>query len=119
MTRLTRNFKESELACPCCGKCRMSPVFMDRLQVLRDMFGGPLTIVSGYRCPIHNRQVGGSSKSDHLRGEAADIRVKGRPASELYRLRDLAFALRFNAIGIGKGHFHIGVRPGAGKSWDY
>ena len=48
--RLARNFKLSELACPCCLKCKMDPAFMDRLQVFRDLYGKPITIVSGYRC---------------------------------------------------------------------
>ena len=118
-SQLTRNFKFSELACPCCGKCEMNPVFMTRLQVLRDIYGGPLTIVSGYRCSQHNKKVGGSSNSDHLRGEAADIRVRDKTSKQLYKLWELAFSLKFKGIGIGKNHFHVGIRDGSGKSWGY
>ena len=116
---ITRNFKKSELACPCCTKCEMNPVFMDRLQVLRDIYGAPLTIVSGYRCPRHNKDVGGAFNSDHLRGEAVDLRVSDKTSNELYRLRELAFRLGFNGIGLGKSQLHIGLRPGEPKSWHY
>lgn len=43
------------------------------LQPLRDKWGKPLTINSGYRCPALNALVGGAATSQHTRGEAADI----------------------------------------------
>ena len=119
MISLTRNFKKSELACPCCGACEMDPVFLTRLQAMRDIYGAPLTIVSGYRCPKHNKEVRGSPRSDHLRGEAVDLRVNDKTSNELYRLRELAFRLGFNGIGLGKSQLHIGLRPGESKSWHY
>ena len=93
--------------------------FIDIIQALRDIYGGPLTIVSGYRCPKHNKKVGGKPGSDHLRGEAVDIRVNDKTSNDLYRLRELAFSLKFNGVGLGKNHFHVGIRPGQGKSWNY
>lgn len=43
------------------------------LDPLREAWGRPLTVTSGYRCPELNRAVGGSKTSHHLRGMAADI----------------------------------------------
>ena len=43
------------------------------LQPLRDAWGKPLKINSGYRCPALNRAVGGVESSQHVKGEAADI----------------------------------------------
>lgn len=43
------------------------------LEPLREHFGIPVIISSGYRCPALNRAVGGVSNSQHLTGEAADI----------------------------------------------
>ena len=43
------------------------------LEPLREHFGTPVVISSGYRCPALNRAVGGASNSQHLTGEAADI----------------------------------------------
>lgn len=48
------------------------------LEVVREELGGrPITVVSGYRSVAHNRKVGGSPRSQHLHGRAADIRVQG------------------------------------------
>ena len=47
------------------------------LQCIREHFGKPVTITSGYRTASHNAKVGGSRSSQHLLGRAADIRVQG------------------------------------------
>lgn len=43
------------------------------LQPLRNAWGQPLTVNSGYRCPELNSAVGGVPSSQHTKGEAADI----------------------------------------------
>lgn len=43
------------------------------LQPLRDAWGAPLSINSGYRCEAVNTIVGGVESSQHRLGEAADI----------------------------------------------
>lgn len=43
------------------------------LQPLRDAWGGPITISSGWRCDELNKEVGGSATSAHKTGYAADI----------------------------------------------
>ena len=48
---------------------------LEVLQQLRDYFGAPVHINSGYRCPELNMAVGGVKNSQHCRGEAADIRI--------------------------------------------
>lgn len=45
------------------------------LQPLRDAWGEPLHINSGYRCPRLNAAVGGAATSQHVKGEAADIKA--------------------------------------------
>lgn len=45
------------------------------LQPLRNAWGEPLHINSGYRCPKLNAAVGGVPTSQHTKGEAADIRA--------------------------------------------
>lgn len=45
------------------------------LQPLRDAWGKPITINSGYRCPRLNKEVGGVPTSQHVRGQAADCGV--------------------------------------------
>lgn len=46
------------------------------LEPARQKLGKPITVNSGFRCQIHNRNVGGVANSQHLRGEAADICCK-------------------------------------------
>ena len=47
------------------------------LQCIREHFGKPLHITSGYRTARHNAAVGGSKSSQHLLGRAADFWVEG------------------------------------------
>lgn len=58
------------------------------LQPLRDAWGKPLTINSGYRCPALNKEVGGVPTSQHVKGEAADV-----ACSEPLKLAQLAYNL--------------------------
>ena len=51
-------------------------LFGNVVQKVRDHFG-PTTINSGYRGPELNEAVGGSKKSQHCHGQAADIEVPG------------------------------------------
>ena len=53
------------------------------LQCIREHFGKPVTITSGYRTAAHNKSVGGAAYSQHLYGRAADIRVQGIPVEQL------------------------------------
>lgn len=48
------------------------------LDPLRDEMGVPIYVNSGYRCPELNRLIGGSERSQHMRGQAADIDLRGK-----------------------------------------
>ena len=43
------------------------------LDPLRELYGKPIIVNSGYRNKIVNKKVGGSPTSQHMRGEAVDI----------------------------------------------
>lgn len=43
------------------------------LDGLREIYGKPITVNSGYRCQELNKAVGGSKTSDHVKGFAADL----------------------------------------------
>lgn len=43
------------------------------LDPLREAYGKPIYVNSGYRCPALNKVVGGVSTSEHQSGRAADI----------------------------------------------
>ena len=65
----------------------------DVLDPLREAWGAPIKVNSGYRCERLNRLVGGAACSQHMRGEAADItagtREKNRALLALLKRLDL------------------------------
>ena len=55
------------------------------LQPLRDHLGKPVVINSGFRSQAVNMAVGGANNSQHMKGEAADIKCKDYPyAKQIY-----------------------------------
>ena len=59
------------------------------LDPLREAFGRPIVVTSGYRSEELNRLVGGVTMSYHCRGLAADITALGHDRKENKRLRSL------------------------------
>jgi len=106
--RLSEHFEMSELECRCCGQCHMDPTLMDKLELLRSLAGGlPLHVNSGYRCPVHNAEVGGSPRSAHLRGLAVDIAVPS--GGRMHQLLGAAFAAGFPRIEQGNNYLHVDI----------
>lgn len=62
------------------------------LDPLREAWGRPITVTSGYRCPELNKAVGGAATSQHLLGAAADI-TTGNPVDNR-RLFQMVQSLR-------------------------
>ena len=58
---------------------RLAILATNVLEPARLALGAPITISSGYRCPQLNKAVGGVANSQHLFGEAADLRCKDIP----------------------------------------
>lgn len=46
------------------------------LDPARRKFGKPIIVNSGFRCPLHNGKVGGVYNSQHVSGQAADVRCE-------------------------------------------
>lgn len=67
-------FKLSEFVCPCCHRVHISRALIVTLDIFRRAWAAPVLVNSGYRCPKHNAEVGGSPNSRHMIGCAADIR---------------------------------------------
>ena len=63
------------------------------LDPLREAYGKPIIVSSGYRCPKLNAAVGGSASSQHVKGEAADIRSVADTPEENKKLFDLIVKL--------------------------
>ena len=54
-----------------------------QLQVLRNAVGKSIQINSGYRSPKYNAKIGGVKNSQHVKGKAADIVIKGVTPKEV------------------------------------
>ncbi|NLC24645.1 MAG: DUF882 domain-containing protein [Oxalobacter sp.] len=81
------------------------------LEEVRALFGKPVHINSGYRCPELNKAVGGVRNSAHLTGYAVDIRISGVSPKEVTR-RISASDIQFDQC-IDEGtwtHFSIDPR---------
>lgn len=64
---LSEHFHSGEFVCHCgCGRGKPTQELVDMLERFRKACGDkPIRITSGYRCPEHNRDVGGVSRSQH------------------------------------------------------
>lgn len=60
------------------------------LDPLRKLWGQPIIVTSGFRCTKLNRAVGGVAKSQHTKGQAADIRTVENTTMANKRLFDVA-----------------------------
>lgn len=83
---------------------------MNKLEEVRTACGNrPITINSGYRTPSYNKKVDGAPKSQHLYAAAADIRVAGMSAAEVYKICDKIIG---DQGGVGKysNFTHLDVR---------
>lgn len=78
------------------------------LQPLRDAWGGPIFINSGYRCKELNELVGGVETSQHRRGMAADCGV-----TDPYALAKLAIKMKlpYDQLILYPSFTHISFRP--------
>jgi zinc D-Ala-D-Ala carboxypeptidase len=63
------------------------------LDPLREAYGKPIVVTSGYRCEKLNRAVGGAASSQHVKGQAADIRSVQDTPEENKKLFDLIVKL--------------------------
>ncbi len=64
---------------PPAAKVKLDVLIGRLLDPVREAWGKPIRVTSGFRSPVLNKAVGGSPASQHLAGEAADI-TAGSPA---------------------------------------
>ncbi len=101
-------FDETEYACKCpCNVAYVEPRLLDVMDRARRIVGRPIIITSGFRCPEHNKAVGGKPESAHLTGEAWDILAE--TSRDRFRLLQAFFSLGVQRIGIGQAFLHIDV----------
>ena len=98
-TKLSANFNSSEFDCHgsgCCSSTLVDDKLVTYLQQIREHFGKPVNISSGYRCATHNKNIGGATNSRHSKGQAADIYINGVAPAEIAK-----YAESMGILGIG------------------
>ena len=110
------HFSFAEVACRCDGKYPSCPrvwqkrVAFQMMEHYREHSGKPLNVVSGCRCPAHNKNVGGSPTSRHPLGLACDV----YPSFSWTTVRRWRVATH---IGYGKGSGKVvHIDYGAGRT---
>ena len=114
-----RFFDREEFRCQCGGAyCGGYPARMKRDAVMvadraREYFGRAGYVVSGLRCSRHNAAVGGVENSQHMAGEAVDLRIEGVGSAELLaylqKQPEVRYAYAINGTNV---HFDIPRKAG-------
>ena len=108
--KLSANFKAKEFACndgsDAIMVARTLPMV---LQYIRMRTGKAVIINSGYRTPQYNEEVGGSPKSQHTYGCAADIAVRGYTPTQIAAIAREIMP-DWGGVGIYGTFTHVDVR---------
>ena len=113
-----RYFKREEFRCKCGGRyCNGFPAepkeqLVKLLDAARAHFGRPAHIVSGLRCPDWNSIQGGVANSQHMYGEAADVRIDGVSADSLLAFFQSQPGVRYT-YKINSTNVHVDIPKGA------
>ena len=121
-TEMTDSDKARELGIdntpPAWTRQNLVALVQNVLDPLREAYGKPIYVTSGYRCPRLNAAVGGVANSNHIKGLAADIRATGKYQIDCEgnrRLYDLARSLRLPVKELlwekGGSWIHISLDP--------
>lgn len=113
----TKNFhpaSDPKLLCTCrhpeCDRRSVNQETLDLAQIARDIYGKPLTVTSGGRCPHHQEEAkkANPKSGDHPEGNGIDIACDGSNRGLLVKA---GIDAGFNAIGVAKTFVHWGRRP--------
>ena len=111
-----RHFTREEFACKCGKFCEGYPAQMQRRVVeladgARIHFGKPGIVVSGLRCKEWNRLQGGVENSQHMYGEAVDLKIQGVTSGELLAYIQKQPGVRY-AYAINETNVHFDIAKG-------
>ena len=110
--QLTAHFQSDEFWCSCgCGNegpngNHISQSLVLKLEIVRTAINKPMKINSGIRCLKHNRSIGSSDTSSHIKCVAADISCT--QMSDRHLLMSHLPKL-FERIGIHKDFIHVDI----------
>ena len=94
-------------ACPCCKKNLFDPRLERLVEEIEKAVDWKIPINSGYRCEKHNRAIGGSVSSSHLKGLAVDLGVNWSRIR--FFVLKKAIELGISRIGVARNFIHIDI----------
>ena len=119
-TQLSPHFNAREFRCSC-GKSHgtlIASELVDNLETLYTVLNcSKIIVTSGYRCPEHDKAVGGTSSGQHTKGTAADVCCYGQDGQPISsktvccKAQDLGFGGIAN-ITSSYQYTHLDVRTG-------
>ena len=90
-------FSDEELRCQCgCGQLKFDPIVRNNLNHIREDYGKPMYVTSGYRCEQHPIEARKEKPGEHSTGMCVDIACSGWETAELTQL-----AIKYGATRIG------------------
>lgn len=96
----------------------VNPQLIELCNKIREAYGRPIVVNSGYRSPEHNEKIGGVKNSMHVLGQAADLAPLKRDKDWLPFLHQLALNLNHNGgVGLYDTFVHVDTR-GEKARWD-
>lgn len=108
-TNVSAHFKVREFACnDGSDTVLIDDALVERLERIRGVFGSGFTITSGYRTPSYNAAVGGAASSQHTKGRAADIQLRGVPPLAVANYVEETFST--GGIGVYGTFTHVDTR---------
>ena len=123
-TQLSAHFNVQEFKCKC-GQSHDILIFSELIDKLEQLYTAlncsKIIVTSGYRCPTHDKNVGGTSTGQHTKGTAADICCYGQDGQPISsklvccKAQDLGFTGIAN-IDSSYQYTHVDVRN-TGYRW--
>lgn len=98
-------FSHDELACQHCGEYHFDGEFLALLNNIREVYGKPMVVNSGYRCPEHPLERTKTATGAHSLGKAVDIRCSGADALELIKIAQMMGIQRIGVNQKGSTRF--------------
>ena len=93
----------------------ISPAAQAAWERLQQIYGGPLSVTSGYRDPAKNAAVGGAKGSQHMHGNAFDVSAAGMSEADRLALASAARDAGFQGFGFYDNSMHFDV--GGSRAW--
>ena len=98
--------KKEDLSCPCCGRAIVSPILIEKLNKIEDLYGNSIRIVSGYKCPDFCKNSG-LDTDPATRGSTCVISYSN--SRELYELLEVIFEVGFRQIKVSRHCITLGL----------